>query len=105
MFTLCLTCLPIGLVPIMSRRSSRVGSVYKYKTPGGATRWRYQIWVPSEVFGKKERVSRAGFKSAKDANAALHEVVGKIKKHERVVRKSDMPTFHEQVASTLCIAL
>lgn len=85
----------------MSRRSSREGSVYKYKTPGGATRWRFQIWVPSEVLGKKERLSQAGFKSATDANAALHEVIVKIKKHERVVRKSDMPTFTQQANTWL----
>ena len=85
----------------MSRRSSRVGSVYKYKTPGGAIRWRYQIWVASEVAGRKHRVSRAGFASAKDANAALHEVLGKIKNNERVVRKSDMPTFNEQTDTWL----
>ena len=58
----------------MAKRSVREGSVYKYKTRTGATRWRYQVWVHSdEDSGDSIRMGEGGFLTAEEADSAMFE--------------------------------
>ena len=87
----------------MAKRSVREGSVYKYKTRSGATRWRYQLWVPSEDgSGDSVRLGEGGFLTAEEADAAMLDVIAKTRRHEPVRPKSSMPTFESFATDWLC---
>jgi len=78
----------------MAKRSVREGSVYKYKTRSGSTRWRYQLWVPRDSeSGELIRLGEGGFLTAEEADSAMFEVIAKARRHEPVLPKSAMPTF------------
>lgn len=78
----------------MAKRSAREGSVYKYKTRSGSTRWRYQLWVPRDAeSGELIRLGEGGFLTAEEADSAMFEVIAKTRRHEPVRAKSDIPTF------------
>ncbi len=78
----------------MARRSVREGSVYKYKTRSGAIRWRFQIWVPSDVeAGETVRLGEGGFLTAEEADSAMLEIIAKTRRHEPVRPKSSIPTL------------
>lgn len=78
----------------MAKRSVREGSVYKYKTRTGATRWRYQVWVPSEEGSVDSiRMGEGGFLTPDEADSAMLEVLARTRRHEPVLPKSAMPTL------------
>jgi len=80
-------------VPKLGRRSVREGSVYKYKTRSGATRWRFQVWVPGQAGEDPIRFGHGGFLTAEEADSEMHGVISRTKKLEPVIPKSRMPLF------------
>ena len=50
------------------------GSLDKYQTPAGETRWRIRWDEPTGTDGARRRRSRAGFRTRSDAKTTLHDV-------------------------------
>jgi len=79
----------------MPKRSVQEGSIYKYKTPRGHQRWRFQLWVPGALPGSLTRVGEGGFVTAEAARNALHSALSKTKKNEPVLPKSKIPVLKD----------
>jgi integrase len=77
-----------------SRRAGR-GAIYKYKTQAGATRWRWQLYVPvnvEEPDGESKRISGGAFLTDKLADDGLQEAIKKMKA-QQVIGSSLTPTM------------
>ncbi|MEU4208215.1 tyrosine-type recombinase/integrase [Rothia terrae] len=73
----------------MSKRRYGSGSVFKY-TQGKTTKWRYKIYEPvdyNDPEGEQRQATKAGFKTAKEAERALREHFHRIEQQLPVANK------------------
>lgn len=79
----------------MAKRSLTDGSIYKYKHSRGGSKWRFQVWVPTDIPGQSVRVGQAGFRTAEDAKKALFATLQKAKTQTVIVKPGSIPSFNE----------